>query len=53
MRRPMSSGADSGGHGFHLVAQARGKDEIFADFRISVAEVMRDYMMADWVAGAS
>ncbi len=40
-------------HADHLVAQARGKDEIFADFRISVAEVMRDYTMADRVAGAN
>ena len=31
----------------HMLAQARGKDEIFEDFRISVAEVMRDYTMAD------
>ncbi len=31
----------------HRVAQARGKDEIFADFRIRVAEVSRDYTLAD------
>ncbi len=39
-------------HAGHLLAQARGKDEIFADFRISVAEVLRDYTMADRVEGA-
>lgn len=31
----------------HRLAQARGKDEIFADFRIRVAEVSRDYTLAD------
>ncbi len=31
----------------HRAAQARGKREIFADFRISVAEVVRDYRLAD------
>ena len=31
----------------HLAAQERGKREIFADFRISVAEVVRDYTLAD------
>ncbi len=31
----------------HIVAQNRGKNEIFADYRISVAEVVRDYVMAD------
>jgi heme-degrading monooxygenase HmoA len=35
----------------HEIAQARGKAEIFEDFRISVAEVMRDYTMADRVKG--
>ena len=35
----------------HELAQARGKAEIFEDFRISVAEVMRDYTMADRVKG--
>ena len=35
----------------HMLAQARGKDEIFEDFRISVADVMRDYTMADRVKG--
>lgn len=34
-------------HAGHALAQARGKEEVFADFRISVAEVMRDYTMAD------
>jgi heme-degrading monooxygenase HmoA len=31
----------------HRAAQALGKQEIFADFRISVAEVLRDYTLAD------
>jgi heme-degrading monooxygenase HmoA len=31
----------------HVVAQNRGKNEIFADYRISIAEVVRDYVMAD------
>lgn len=31
----------------HRVAQAKGKAEIFADFRIRVAEVIRDYGMND------
>ena len=31
----------------HLQAQERGKGDIFADFRISVAEVVRDYTLAD------
>lgn len=31
----------------HVLAQNRGKTEIFADYRISVAEVVRDYVMAD------
>ena len=34
----------------HGLAQARGKDEIFADFRIRVATVMRDYTLADRAA---
>ncbi len=34
------------GHGDHRAAQQRGQREIFADYRISVAEVMRDYTMA-------
>ena len=34
-------------HGDHGDAQARGKTELFADFRISVAEVVRDYTLAD------
>ena len=40
-------------HAEHVVAQTRGKAEIFADFRISVAEVMRDYTMADRVGDGS
>lgn len=34
-------------HTEHRLAQARGKAEIFADFRIRVAEVVRDYRLAD------
>ena len=34
-------------HAGHRIAQARGKKEIFADFRIRVAEVVRDYTLAD------
>jgi heme-degrading monooxygenase HmoA len=36
-------------HAEHQAAQARGKNGIFADFRISVAEVVRDYRLADRV----
>lgn len=35
------------GHADHKLAQERGKKEIFADFRIRVAKVMRDYTLAD------
>ncbi len=35
----------------HGLAQARGKSEIFADFRIRVASVMRDYSLADRIHG--
>ncbi len=35
----------------HAVAQARGKSEIFEDFRITVAESIRSYTMADRVGG--
>ncbi len=38
-------------HAEHGLAQARGKSEIFADFRIRVASVMRDYSLADRVHG--
>jgi heme-degrading monooxygenase HmoA len=31
----------------HRLAQERGKKELFADFRIRVAEVIRDYTLAD------
>jgi len=31
----------------HRAAQQRGKREIFQDFRISVAEVVRDYTLQD------
>ncbi len=34
-------------HAGHGLVQARGKSEIFADFRIRVASVMRDYSLAD------
>ena len=37
----------------HRQAQAKGKREIFADFRISVAEVVRDYRLADRVGEAA
>lgn len=36
-------------HHGHQAAQAAGKSEIFRDFRIRVAEVMRDYSMRDRV----
>lgn len=35
------------GHTDHQLAQKRGKSDIFADFRIRVAEVIRDYTLAD------
>lgn len=31
----------------HSVAQEQGKNSIFADFRITVAETIRDYTLAD------
>lgn len=34
-------------HSGHRVAQELGKSEIFSDFRISVAEIVRDYRLAD------
>jgi heme-degrading monooxygenase HmoA len=34
-------------HASHRVAQERGKRELFSDFRIRVAEVVRDYRLAD------
>lgn len=40
-------------HGEHAIAQELGKREIFADFRISVAEVVRDYTLADRVPAAA
>jgi heme-degrading monooxygenase HmoA len=36
----------------HRRAQEQGQREIFADFRISVAEVIRDYTMAERLAAA-
>ena len=38
-------------HGEHGLAQMRGKSEIFADFRIRVASVLRDYSLADRIDG--
>jgi heme-degrading monooxygenase HmoA len=35
------------GHAEHLIAQEQGKSEIFSDFRIRVAEVVRDYTLTD------
>lgn len=40
-------------HGDHEAAQVLGKKEIFADFRISVADVVRQYSMADRVGAKS
>ena len=37
-------------HAGHQLVQAQGKGGIFKDFRISVAEVMRDYTMAERTA---
>jgi heme-degrading monooxygenase HmoA len=37
----------------HQAAQAKGKSEIFRDFRIIVAEVVRDYDMASRVGPAT
>ncbi len=37
----------------HRAAQARGKAEIFKDFRIRVAEVVRDYDMASRARAAA
>jgi heme-degrading monooxygenase HmoA len=34
-------------HDQHLLIQALGKSEIFADFRISVGEIDRQYTLAD------
>lgn len=34
-------------HQGHQLAQALGKSEIFADFRISVAEILRQYELKD------
>ena len=34
-------------HAGHAIAQDKGKTEVFADFRISVAEVQRQYTMAE------
>ncbi len=37
----------------HRLAQALGRCEIFQDFRISVAEVVRDYTLADRLTSVS
>ncbi len=34
-------------HDDHRLAQGRGKRELFADFRISVAEILRSYTLAE------
>ena len=39
-------------HARHRAAQAKGKAEIFEDFRIRVAEVVRDYDMASRTGAA-
>ena len=39
-------------HGRHRVAQTLGKREIFEEFRISVAEVVRDYTLAERLAAS-
>jgi heme-degrading monooxygenase HmoA len=39
-------------HAGHALAQEQGKREIFADFRISVAEVVRQYTLADRMKAA-
>jgi heme-degrading monooxygenase HmoA len=36
-------------HGGHRAAQAKGKTELFGDFRIRVAQVLRDYSLKDRV----
>ena len=40
-------------HAGHQAVQALGKAEIFKDFRIRVATVLRDYGTKDWAAGAA
>jgi heme-degrading monooxygenase HmoA len=40
------------GHSGHGLAQALGKREIFADFRISVGQVIRQYSLADRAGAA-
>ena len=37
----------------HRLAQELGRREIFQDFRISVAEIVRDYTLADRLASTS
>jgi heme-degrading monooxygenase HmoA len=40
------------GHARHMLAQEEGKRRVFADFRISVAEISRQYTLADRKAEA-
>jgi len=40
-------------HEGHRLAQALGKNEIFADFRITVAEALRSYTLAERAATAA
>ncbi len=47
--RDVEAVADWHGRADHAAAQARGKTEIFEDFRITVAESIRSYTMADRV----
>ncbi len=44
--------ADWRAHARHRLAQDRGKNEIFADFRISVCAVQRQYTLADRLQAA-
>lgn len=37
----------------HRLAQELGRNEIFADFRITVAEAQRQYRLADRLAGSN
>lgn len=34
-------------HGDHRIAQAKGRQELFAGYRLRVAEIVRDYGMTD------
>jgi heme-degrading monooxygenase HmoA len=37
----------------HRAAQARGRAEVFRDYRIRIADVSRDYTLADHVAASA